>query len=567
MKILLVATAFSGMCQRVQRELLLAGHSIDEHYNLEPERLREQIRRFKPALIVCPYLTQRIPDDVWQNNLCLVLHPGIEGDRGPSSLDWAISHGLATWGATLLQADAEMDAGDIWATCTFALRKAAKTSVYKREVTRAAVAMIKQAVAAIERGERIARPLDYSQAHVKGSLQPFMKQTERRIDWQNDTTEAVLQKLYAGDTNPGVLSEFNGHDVYLFGGRAEPGARGTPGELLAIQHGAACFATKDGAVWIRQMKCPAHTALPPIKLPASKVLNALLKPGQFHQRAVQSTVPDDIRVERRGDIAYLYFNFYNGAMSTEQCQALKSRLLAVKQSNAKCIVFMGGDDFWSNGIHLNCIEAAASPAQESWLNINAIDDVVYEMIHCPNQLTIAALRNNAGAGGAIMALACDAVLAREGVVLNPHYQGMGLYGSEYWTYLLPKRCGASAAERITTECKPMLAQEALALGLVDELLPEAWQAYHEKLAAHCERWVANTDWRTFAREKTQAQAMEEAKKPLQAYRNEELAHMRRCFDNPASAYHRLRHNFVYKIPCSRATPCNMAPPLEEAKTA
>ena len=57
-----------------------------------------------------------------------------------------------------------------------------------------------------------------------------------------------------------------------------------------------------------------------------------------------------------------------------------------------------------------------------------------------DKLVVAALQGNAGAGGVILALAADQVWARPGVVLNPHYQGMsGLYGSEYWTYLLPKR--------------------------------------------------------------------------------------------------------------------------------
>jgi hypothetical protein len=33
-----------------------------------------------------------------------------------------------------------------------------------------------------------------------------------------------------------------------------------------------------------------------------------------------------------------------------------------------------------------------------------------------------------------------------GVMLNPHYKNMGnLYGSEYWTYLLPRRVGEEGA--------------------------------------------------------------------------------------------------------------------------
>ena len=56
---------------------------------------------------------------------------------------------------------------------------------------------------------------------------------------------------------------------------------------------------------------------------------------------------------------------------------------------------------------------------------------------------ISALRGDAAAGGVPLALAADYVVGREDIVLNPYYQHMGgLYGSEYWTYLLPRRIGA-----------------------------------------------------------------------------------------------------------------------------
>jgi putative two-component system protein, hydrogenase maturation factor HypX/HoxX len=35
-------------------------------------------------------LKTEIPEAVWKNTKSLILHPGIKGDRGPSSLDWAI---------------------------------------------------------------------------------------------------------------------------------------------------------------------------------------------------------------------------------------------------------------------------------------------------------------------------------------------------------------------------------------------------------------------------------------------------------------------------------------------
>jgi putative two-component system protein, hydrogenase maturation factor HypX/HoxX len=68
-------------------------------------------------------------------------------------------------------------------------------------------------------------------------------------------------------------------------------------------------------------------------------------------------------------------------LHTEQCKRLKEAYLYVKSRPVKVIVLMGGTDFWSNGIHLNVIEAANNPADESWRNINAIDDLVLEIIN------------------------------------------------------------------------------------------------------------------------------------------------------------------------------------------
>jgi enoyl-CoA hydratase/carnithine racemase len=62
------------------------------------------------------------------------------------------------------------------------------------------------------------------------------------------------------------------------------------------------------------------------------------------------------------------------------------------------------------------------------------------MLETDSHLVISALCGDAAAGGVPFAVAADHVVARKDVVLNPYYQHMGgLYGSEYWTYLLPRR--------------------------------------------------------------------------------------------------------------------------------
>ncbi len=549
MKVLILSTAFSGMAQRVLTELDALDHVIvDQHYDLNPDVLITQVENFQPDLIVCPFLTQRIPDEVWSKVPCLIVHPGIEGDKGPSSLDWAISGGEEEWGVTLLQANGNFDDGDIWGTRRFPMRRGSKTSIYKREVTQAAMELVKQAVADFQQNEFTPRKLDYNDPMVRGRDRPLMKQDDRVIQWSEMTTSQVLKRLDAADSRPGVRAIINGYEVNMYSGEAEHNLRGNPGDILAIFKGAFCCATKDGAVWIRQLKCKNCSDLAPIKLPASMVLEKICDSAQLEmtQSVQDASAIEEIKVERKGDTAYLHFNFYNGAFNTRQCMELKSTLITIKQSDVKKIVFMGGEDFFSNGIHLNCIEASDDPAMESWQNINAIDDLVLEMINSPNQITVAAVRNNAGAGGAIMALACDEVIMRRGVVLNPHYKTMGLYGSEYWTYLLPKRVGKDLAAKIIDECQPMSADEAVHIGMADLVFEEDWAIYHQQVEEYCNNINANINVDEYLRNKQKELDAQEAKKPLIEYRNAELVQMKKTFYDPTSSYHALRRAFVYK---------------------
>ena len=84
-----------------------------------------------------------------------------------------------------------------------------------------------------------------------------------------------------------------------------------------------------------------------------------------------------------------------------------------------------------------------------------------------------------------MAAACDHVWIRSGVVLNVHYQTMGLYGSEYWTYVLPRRVGSENARRLTQGCMPTLASEAQNMGLADLVLPEQWSDCQHQIERLC----------------------------------------------------------------------------------
>ena len=268
--------------------------------------------------------------------------------------------------------------------------------------------------------------------------------------------------------------------------------------------------------------------------------------GTFQEIWVEFTVDENFN-----KTAYLYFDFYNGAMSTDQCSQLIDAMgyilsESTVESPVHAVALMGGS-YFSNGIALNVVEAAADPANESWLNINRIDDVVHYLLHefpARGILTIAAIRGNAAAGGVALAAACDIAIAGSEVVLNPAYRAIGLYGSEYHTLSYYGRCGKTNATKILRAMIPLSPLEAQRIGLIDYIFPGTGEELEDYIRTHitmllkpgCLKrgfWKANVD--------TSASA-------LARVRATELSEMSKDFWSARSVrYHDRRFDFVRKV--------------------
>lgn len=574
MRVLLISTAFSGLTQRFYTELDDAGYLVSVELHLgDVGQLIEGANLFKPELIICPFLTKKLPPEIYQNYTCLIVHPGIKGDRGPSSLDWAIQGREPEWGVSLLEAREEMDAGDIWVNKTFKMRPATKSSIFYREVTQAAIDCLWEALTYFQSpGFRPQALADHPE--FKGQLLPQMKQADRTIDWKKHTTDEILARIHAADGSPGLLDEIDGKPCYLFNAYKEPTLKGKAGEIIATANHAICRATVDGAVWIGHLKLKPESGKG-LKLPAtflwqnlSTANNSAFK--KLFSKTIQYLEIDysqpgrqlpcqEVWFEQEGRVAYLYFPFHNGGMSTEQCKLLLSVYQHLVTLPVDVIVLMGGEECWSNGIHLNHIEAAKNPADESWLNINAIDDLIYQIITTLDKVTISAVAGGAGAGGAILALATDQVYAREGVIFNPHYKNMGdLYGSEYWTYLLPKRVGQEMATDLTEQRLPVSAKKAWRIGLIDKMLDKQHNIFYAQVKHLANTYVNDPEnLRNCLAKKAKTRCFDESIKPLAAYRQFELTHMYKNFYGNDD-YHAARQAFVYKAGSEKATPENIA---------
>ena len=561
MRILLLVETFNSLSQRVYAELARDGHKLAVEFDVHEAATEEGVWLFEPDVIVAPYLKRAIPRSVWSRYPCLIVHPGIPGDRGPSALDWAILTEQREWGVTILQANEELDGGDIWAFETFPMRFAPKSSLYRHEVTEAAITALRRALALYARkalrpvsqhafGARLNVPRGYAHAP--------MTQAHRAIDWRTDTTAVVLRKIYASDGAPGVRDFVCGKTVYLYGAWPEGDLRGAPGALIGQRDGAVCRATVDGAIWITHMQA-VESGGRGLKLSAAVVLGtAAADLVQIPLSPAQVLTWREIAWERDGAVCHVYFHFYNGAMSCEQCRRLACVYREISKTDARVIVLHGGTDYWSNGIHLHRIEAATSPADESWRNIEAMDDLVLEILSNDRQLTIAALSGNAAAGGVFLALAADAVYVRQGVILNPHYKNMGnLYGSEYWTYLLPRRLDADEGARLREGRLPVDATTATATGLIDGALGHTPGEFADAIARLARAWAHPAAWSRRMAAKTSERGRDEALRPLASYRACELEQMHRNFYGFDRSYHVARYHFAHKTPHSR-TPLYLA---------
>jgi len=542
MRVTLLITTFNSISQAYYTYLKDRGFLVDVVYAICDKQMIKEVFEFAPDVVICPFLKKFVPAEIFTKIATYILHPGIIGDKGAYSLDNAIREDKKEWGVVILRANGEFDGGDIYADVNFSMRDTYKASLYRVEVFEASLKALEILLANLKDRDFTPKKQLQTYKHLQ------LTQLHRKIDWQTDTTKTILKKIYMSDSYPGVLDEILGIECYLYGVWVEDKLRGRqPKEILAKRDGAICISTVDGAIWITHLK-----EIKGFKLPATYVLKDRLKGIKedrlplIFDKSYKTFY--EISCDMVGEVAYLYFNFHNGAFRAEQCIRLKYAFEYLKES-AKVIVLMGGDDFFSNGINLNILEDSQKNGEDGWSNINAINDLVKTIIFADNVITVASLSKNAGAGGVFLATACDYVVGQRGRVLNPHYKTLGLSGSEYHTYSLTKRVGLEKAKELLEECLPISIDEAFNIKLIDKVFEV--KNYKQELEYFVDGLLDDEVYDEFLWIKEEF--LEENAEFINSCKEDELKNMYPEFWDKTSLFHTLRYEFVYKI-CPTATP-------------
>jgi len=325
LKILFICTAHNSLSQRLSLVLQERGHHVTVELAISPDIMIDAAKLAGPDLIICPFLTKKVPAQVYENYLTWIIHPGAPGDAGPSAIDWVLlgddgsepdaqkalakistneyvasGQGRSHWGVTILQAIEEFDAGPVWAWEQFPITldgpgAITKAALYRGPLTSAAVVACLCAIDRLMSAIPMASctwihpglPTKYSWATRSATTQqeflggkthtrPLLQPVQRAWITETDSAALISRRLRASDSQPGVQSSLlYGKKLYLYGGLIEenpiPFETSQPGEVIAQRAGAILVATADGkGVWIthvRRLK-PKNQSLLPAKLPA-----------------------------------------------------------------------------------------------------------------------------------------------------------------------------------------------------------------------------------------------------------------------------------------------------------
>ena len=170
------------------------------------------------------------------------------------------------------------------------------------------------------------------------------------------------------------------------------------------------------------------------------------------------------------------------ALDPQLCRQLREAVASAVADRAQGIVLSGGPSAFSAGLdvpHLLGLDAVA--LREAW---GGFIDAARALAQSPVPV-VAALNGHAPAGGCVLALCCDyRVMAAGDYRIGLNETQVGLVAPEGIQRLLRRVVGAHRAERLLVAGAMVDAQQALAIGLVDELAPIA------EVPARAQAWMA-----------------------------------------------------------------------------
>jgi enoyl-CoA hydratase/carnithine racemase len=182
------------------------------------------------------------------------------------------------------------------------------------------------------------------------------------------------------------------------------------------------------------------------------------------------TLPEGIDVERRDPVVVVTMDRGENRLHPELLSALESVLEEIEGGDAPAaLVLTGSGKFFSNGLDLEYMGANPDEAAAVLARVHALLGRVLAL----DAPTVAAVNGHAFAAGAMLALACDAVVMRSdrGYFCLPEAD-LGLPFTPGMNALITARLSPPVAHRAMVTGHRFTGTEALAAGIAAELAAE-----------------------------------------------------------------------------------------------
>ena len=184
-----------------------------------------------------------------------------------------------------------------------------------------------------------------------------------------------------------------------------------------------------------------------------------------------------LQLEKHNAVGMLRFNrpaqlnAFDTVMIQEAPVALRE-LLA--DESVRVIIITGNGKGFCAGADVNLLSelGASSDITRGKVLVSTGSEIV-EMIHAADKPVIAAINGPAAGGGAGIALACDIRVMAQSASIGLTFIRIGLHPDLGCTYFLPRLIGLAKAAELMMTGEMIAADEALRLGMVNHVVPEA----------------------------------------------------------------------------------------------
>lgn len=177
-----------------------------------------------------------------------------------------------------------------------------------------------------------------------------------------------------------------------------------------------------------------------------------------------------IRFEKKGHVGLLTIARAEAAnaLSRQLLIQMQSYLMQIKQdSDCRVVLLTGeGNSVFCAGADLK--ERLQMTVEEAKETVQLIGQTIQLVEQLP-QPVIAVLNGSAFGGGLELALACDLRIGHPAISLGLTEVSLGIIPGAGGTQRLPRLIGLSKAKALIYSAKRLRAEEALSIGLIDEL--------------------------------------------------------------------------------------------------